>query len=37
MKNSGEEVNGDVALAVPMYNQKYLLLQRSEENSSSGE
>lgn len=37
MKRPEEEVNGDVALAVPVYNQKYLLLERSEENSSSGE
>ena len=37
MERPEKEINGDVALAVPQYNEKYLLLERSEENSSSGE
>lgn len=37
MRLPKEEVNGNVALAVSRYNKKYLILERSEQNSSSGE
>lgn len=37
MEKPQEEINGEVALAVPENNEKFLLLKRSEENSSSGE
>ena len=37
METSGKEINGGVALAVPKYENKYLLMKRSEENSSSGQ
>jgi len=37
VKQSEERVNGDVALAVPVHNEKFLILERSEQNSSSGE
>lgn len=31
------EINGEVALAVPQKEEKFLLVKRSQENSSSGE
>jgi len=37
MERAEKEINGGVALAVPKHKNKYLLLKRSEENSSSGE
>lgn len=37
MENQEQKINGDVALAVPNQEDKYLILKRSEQNSSSGE
>lgn len=37
MERPQREINGEVALAVPESEEKFLLLKRSEENSSSGE
>ncbi len=37
MERPQREINGEVALAVPEKEGKFLLLKRSEENSSSGE
>ena len=37
MERPKEEINGEVALAVPQHGDKFLLLKRSEQNSSSGE
>ena len=37
MKRPEKEINGEVALAVPDHKDKFLLLKRSQENSSSGE
>ena len=37
MERPEKEINGEVALAVSQYESQYLLLRRSEENSSSGE
>lgn len=37
MESREQEINGDVALAVPQHDNKYLILKRSEQNSSSGE
>lgn len=37
MNSSEKEINGNVALSVPTNDEKYLILKRSEQNSSSGE
>lgn len=37
MESPVQEINGEVALAVPEKENEYLLLKRSNENSSSGE
>jgi 8-oxo-dGTP diphosphatase len=37
MERPEDEINGEVALAVPEKGGEYLLLKRSQENSSSGE
>ena len=37
MERAEKEINGGVALAVPKHGNKYLLLKRSEQNSSSGQ
>jgi len=37
MERPDEEINGEVALAVPEKENEYLLLKRSQENSSSGQ
>lgn len=36
MERPEQEINGEVALAVPENNGEYLLLKRSKQNSSSG-
>ena len=37
MESPEKEINGEVAIAVPQFEEKFLLLKRSEQNSSSGE
>ncbi len=37
MESPEKEINGEVALAVPQFEEKFLLLKRSEQNSSPGE
>jgi len=37
MESPEKEINGEVALAVSQFEEKFLLLKRSEQNSSPGE